>query len=268
MTSHELLQADLLDILFDNRNKSYGAYSLRKQYPSTLFRALLLALALISLLVFLAGTGHQPPRVGPGEKSWVRILTIPPLVPVPPKQPQIAPPPRPRVQRAYLDNIQLVHQPDPEKEIQPLQQLDHAALSSRNVEGAPAAPEGASSGVPPSAQTVPALPREEKEKKFEPLERQPEFPGGARAWADFLNRYLRTPGELEPGEKKTVLINFQVDADGTVTGFSVLQSGGEAFDNEVIRVLRKMPKWKPAFQNGHAITVSFSQPVTFVGVEE
>jgi len=64
------------------------------------------------------------------------------------------------------------------------------------------------------------------------------------------------------------LIKFIVDADGSVTGFTVVRSGGYAFDNEVIRVLRKMPKWKPAIQNGHAVTVSFTQPVTFVGLEE
>jgi protein TonB len=48
----------------------------------------------------------------------------------------------------------------------------------------------------------------------------------------------------------------------------VLQSGGSVFDNEVIRVLKKMPKWKAAIQNGRAIAVTFTQPVTFVGVEQ
>ncbi|MBA2746852.1 MAG: energy transducer TonB, partial [Flavisolibacter sp.] len=53
-----------------------------------------------------------------------------------------------------------------------------------------------------------------------------------------------------------------------VNTFSILQSGGKAFDAEVIRVLKKMPKWKPAIQNGRPVAVSFSQPVTFVGVEK
>jgi protein TonB len=47
-----------------------------------------------------------------------------------------------------------------------------------------------------------------------------------------------------------------------------VQSGGFAFDNEVIRVLKKMPKWKPAVQNGHTIALSFMQPVTFQAFEE
>ncbi len=103
---------------------------------------------------------------------------------------------------------------------------------------------------------------------FVPLEKGPEFPGGPEAWSKFLNRHLQTPADLEAGEKKTVLISFLVDADGSVTGFKVVRSGGNAFDNEVIRVLKKMPKWKPAIQNGHPVVVPFTQPVTFVGFEQ
>ena len=103
---------------------------------------------------------------------------------------------------------------------------------------------------------------------FVPVESGPEFPGGREAWTVFLNRHLQTPDYLEPGEKKLVLIRFFVDTDGAVNGFKVLQSGGAVFDDEVIRVLRKMPRWKPAIQNGHPVAVSFTQPVTFVGVEQ
>jgi len=96
----------------------------------------------------------------------------------------------------------------------------------------------------------------------------PEFPGGMQAWIRFLNKNLQTPGELQAGEKKTVLIKFDVAIDGAVTGFHVLQSGGEEYDSEVIRVLKKMPKWKPAMQNSQPVAISFNQPVTFVGLED
>ena len=76
------------------------------------------------------------------------------------------------------------------------------------------------------------------------------------------------PASLGKDELKTVRINFKVDVDGTVTGFTVLQSAGREFDNEVIRVLKKMPRWKPAMQNGRPVAVPFTQPVTFVGVEQ
>jgi protein TonB len=85
---------------------------------------------------------------------------------------------------------------------------------------------------------------------------------------NFLNKYLRTPDELEAGQKRNVIVRFAVGEDGTVTHFEITQSGGSAFDNEVIRVLKKMPKWKPAVQNGKNVSVMFTQPVTFMAFEE
>ena len=95
-----------------------------------------------------------------------------------------------------------------------------------------------------------------------------EFPGGQSAWMAFLSKHLRTPDELNAGEKRTVLVRFTVSAEGSISNFEIIRSGGDAFDNEVVRVLKKMPKWKPAFQNGHNVSVIFTQPVTFMAFEE
>jgi protein TonB len=85
----------------------------------------------------------------------------------------------------------------------------------------------------------------------------------------FLSRNIcEAPQDLEPGEKRTALIRFHVAEDGSITNFQVLQSAGTAFDNEVIRVLKKMPKWTPAVKAGLPVSVSFTQAVTFVGQEE
>lgn len=99
-------------------------------------------------------------------------------------------------------------------------------------------------------------------------DRQPQFPGGNQAWLAFLNTHLRPPQDLESGEKRVVNIRFFVDVDGTIANFQVARSGGNVFDNEVIRVLKKMPKWIPAMQGGQPMAVAFTQPVTFVGQEE
>jgi protein TonB len=109
----------------------------------------------------------------------------------------------------------------------------------------------------------------EAEPKKEVMpDKQPQFPGGIQAWLAFLNNNLRSPEELESGEKRTVVIHFHVAEDGSITNFIVVQSAGSAFDNEVISVLKKMPKWTPAMQAGQPVSVSFTQPVSFVGVEE
>jgi protein TonB len=99
-------------------------------------------------------------------------------------------------------------------------------------------------------------------------EKDPEFPGGAEALKKFLGRYLATPAQLEDGEKKVVKIKFKVDKDGSVNTFEIVSSGGFEFDNEVVRVCKKMPRWIPAIQNGINVPVNYVLPVTFIGVGE
>ncbi len=79
-------------------------------------------------------------------------------------------------------------------------------------------------------------------------------------------RNLRKPDDLEEGEKIVVIIKFIVEADGSIVNTEVLKSGGR-FDEEVLRVVKKMPKWKPGVQNGRFVSVYFNLPVTFAGSE-
>ena len=109
----------------------------------------------------------------------------------------------------------------------------------------------------------------EKEIIFNRAEFMPEFPGGLAALQRFLSRNLKTPkDDMEAGAKIKVQVKFVVDKDGTITGINVEQSGGEIFDNEVIRVMKKMPAWKPGMQNGRNVAVYFTIPVVFQSGDE
>jgi protein TonB len=110
--------------------------------------------------------------------------------------------------------------------------------------------------------------KNETESGFHPTHSDAQFPGGREAFTEFLKKYLKTPDELEVGEKKMVLVRFMIDVDGTISKTEIVQSGGDRYDGEVIRVLHKMPKWVPAMQNGIKVATYFTQPVTFVGLEE
>lgn len=270
MTSHEILKADLLDILFDNRNKQYGAYVLRRHYDARLSMALGIALSTIVLLIFMIKPGSNTVSNYLAEgKPDVRIVDIEPIPPKLPEPPvRVTPPPQPEVaQTSYLQRIQMVENPNPDKEMRSMEEINLSAVSATNETGL-LGPEIQTITKPEVPDGIQQKDDDEEKSVFVPLEKGPEFPGGPEAWSKFLNRHLQTPADLEAGEKKTVLISFLVDADGSVTGFKVVQSGGNAFDNEVIRVLKKMPKWKPAIQNGHPVVVPFTQPVTFVGFEQ
>lgn len=263
MTSQQILGADALDILFENRNKAYGAYALRKHYPKEMAKGLAVAATLPLLLLFAFQPDH--PTIGEkGDGPEVVVTQV-----VLPKEAPVLPKPQPLVQhtsvkqQAFTNNLQIT-----DKEvIDPLasqNQLIDAVVSNTTMDGPSVTePQFPQEAAAPTA-TVGA--GDDKPKPEAPLvSRSPEFPGGMKAWTAFLSRHLQSPQDLEEGEKKTVVVRFNVAEDGTVTAFQVVQSAGGEFDNEVIRVLKKMPKWMPALQAGQPIAVSFAQQVSFVG---
>ena len=95
----------------------------------------------------------------------------------------------------------------------------------------------------------------------------PAFPGGYPVWMDFLSRNLKPPIEMGVGEKKTVVVQFMVNADGSIQNIKVVESAGDAFDKEVLRVLARMPRWKAATEDGKSVNAIVTQPVTFHGVQ-
>src|SRR5687768_10310812 len=97
----------------------------------------------------------------------------------------------------------------------------------------------------------------------------PEFPGGQAAFLRFLSKNLRVPeGALEPGQKIKIIVRFVVGKEGELSNMEFLKTSGEVFEQEVLRVLRKMPKWKPGKQNGESVRVYFNLPIVFDVPEE
>ena len=95
----------------------------------------------------------------------------------------------------------------------------------------------------------------------------PEFPGGVDALKKFLLKNIRQPDDLQAGEKILVLASFVVSKDGGIEQVKIINSGRGDLDKEVLRVIAKMPAWKPGRQNGHEVSVYFNLPVTFLGAD-
>ena len=268
MTSQQILQSDFLDILFEKRNKLYGAYLLRRQYNVHLLQAMFAtSLLVIALMFFGSPSSNREITTTPQEGYLLTPVDMPnekpePVKPQPPKAPAASAP-----VKTDIFNDQITPVEDPVDPLATQSDLQHTAIGSVKVDGSllsgPIQP-------PPTPVIGGNGTGESKTEKADPPlpSRSPQFPGGTDAWVNFLNRHLRPPQDLEPGEKRISHIRFSVDEEGVVTNFQVVQSGGSEFDNEVIRVLKKMPKWLPALQNGKPIAVSFTQPVSFIAAEE
>jgi periplasmic protein TonB len=102
---------------------------------------------------------------------------------------------------------------------------------------------------------------------FQRVEVESEFPGGRVAWKDYLEKNLKSDvpekNKAKPGQY-TVIIKFTVNKDGELNDIVPETNVGYGMEQEVIRILKKSPKWKPGIQNGQVVKSLKRQPVTFV----
>jgi periplasmic protein TonB len=275
MTNKEILKADLLDIIFENRNKVYGAYSIRRGYNNRMLIALGAGMSVILLLIFINGFSgkEESTFVVPVDKKEitvreVEILKEKPKELVKPKEVIKQKTVAPKVAAVKFTTPPIIKEDNKVKDkMVAISDMTDKKIGDKPVEGVkdigtvkllekPVIPSGTGTGTEP------------KQPDFIIQEREPEFPGGAEALKRFLGKNLNTPDELSAGERKIVQIKFKIDKDGSVTSFEIVTSGGGDFDQEVVRVCKKMPKWTPAIQNGINVPVSYVLPVTFIGLEE
>jgi len=267
MTNKDILEADMLDILFEHRNKSYGAYSLRRHYNNRLSMALGIALSSVALFyltsLFRLNT-KGPSDLGDADRATV---TISPIAIEPFKKPEL-PIVQERARNAEVQHAGIKIVPyDQADEVPDQTELAFKIISTETVDGTIPDNPNAHSNIKADSGNQRKEVVEINPGGFNPIEISPSFPGGAAALALFFSNTLSSPVDLEAGEKKIVLVKFVVGADGSVTKAEIIQSGGDLYDREVLRAFKRMPRWNPAIQNGNKIAVSFTQPVTFVGVE-
>ncbi len=270
MANTIILQMSFDDIIFENRNKQYGAYALRNGYANRMLLALGSGMTVILLGAFVFMNSELPEKSQPlpeKEAMLVRTIELPKDKPAEPVKPKVAKAAKPLEKTAavkYTSTIKI--EKDVKQETVAIEDLAGKAIGTDNQEGKTA--DGTVTPEPGTVATGSGNGQSEQVlADFTAVERGPEFPGGAIALKKFLARNLSSPDNLEQGELKTVRVRFRIDKDGTVTSLEIVASGGEDFDDEVVRVCRKMPKWIPALQNGVNVPVSYILPVTFMGSE-
>ena len=277
MTNKEILQSDLLDIIFENRNKVYGAYSIRKGYNNRMLTALGAGMSVILLLIFINGLGNKQESTltVPQDKNEIlvreiEILKDKPKEPEQPKEVAKQKPVEPKVAAVKFTTPPEIKDDDKVKD----KMVAIADMGDKKIADKPSdgIKDNGTVRLTEKPVTEPGngngTVTEPKQPDFIVQEKDPEFPGGTEALKRFLGKNLNTPDALEAGGRKVVQIKFKVDKDGSVTSFEIVTSGGSEFDREVVRVCKKMPRWTPAIQNGINVPVSYVLPVTFIGLEE
>ena len=270
-----ILQSDMLDILFEGRNKDYGAYSLRRNYNGRLMKAL----SAMLLLVFLLGVGYYWAKGA--ETKDLLIIACPleevklPVVeiekPIEQPKPLEKLPKQVATIKSTVPVIVKEEEADPPPSIDELEK-DNAAISNETKDGE--APTEITSPAPAAstggAGTAPAVPPAPEVEKVLPVaEKMPEFPGGSDALRRFLGRHLRVPEEaLEVGQRVKVPVRFIVNKDGQLSGVEFMATADEAFKKEILRVVAKMPRWIPGSDGGKTVSVYCMIPIIFEVPEE
>lgn len=264
--------ATLDDIVFANRNQAYGAYSLRKGYPKTVTRALIIGGILFTLGV-LAPTiiTALTPEVEEAPMVEVDLMKLPPP-PIDPNEPP--PPPPPPVEVPKVNTVKFLPpevKPDeevPEETPPPaVEELKEAVAAEVTQEGDPNAEEVIAAPEATAAPTkvevaVEAAPKEEQ--IFTVVEQQPEFTGGMAALGQYLQKNLRYPAAAQRANiAGRVFVSFVVNTDGSIQDVQVLKGLGFGTDEEAQRVVKSMPKWRPGKQSGRPVRVKYNLPINF-----
>jgi|SRR5579863_1004927 len=266
-----ILRADPLDLLFENRNKSYGAYPLRKYYPQRLMISMGIIMSLVALISFTllypeSSTSLIPKKLLLPDDT-IREFVIKPDIkpPVLPARPNsIKPPATVMYNQPVIVADRIVQEPMPT-----IEKIEGNAIGLKTIDGPPDNGEPSVKGNGTAAAvTQKAEPVENGNEVFKSAEIMPEFPGGAEALKRFLIRNLRMPeNNLEQGAQVKVIARFVVGSDGRVRDIEITLPAEAEFNAEVKRVIAKMPEWKPGSQNHRNVALYFYLPVNFVRPE-
>ena len=273
MNNELILKSDILDILFEKRNKAYGAYVLRKSYEGRVKKALGIMMCVAIALIGLAFIKESHPLISDTiiceivEPELGKIETKKEEIKKPEKTTVEAPKKKDLVLRSeqmYINNLKIVRNTETEDSIRFLDEKMPIGNTNTNSPFAPPATVNPVS-TEPVAGGVEVKPNRGEPVESTEVEVMPSFPGGTEALLNFLRRHLDNPEPMNSGESVTVKARFVVGYDGKLQGFRIIQDGGDVFNKEVMRVLKKMPDWVPGKAKGENVSVYYTIPVKFTG---
>lgn len=273
MEPNKILSADMLDLLFEDRNKEYGAYQLRRTYNKRITLALLITagIALIALGGSFLAKQLEGNTTAKQEKKDVVLQNIkqeeekkePPPPPPPPK------PEPPKVEMTKFTPPKIVKDEEVKKEDIPpkVEELEDTKIDVKSQEGEKDLGLATPSEIDAGTEVIEEK-KEDEDRVFEKVEIEASFKGD---WRKFLERNLSGQVASDNGAPEgtyTVIIQFIVDKEGNISDVRPMTKHGYGMEEEAMRVIKKAPAWVPAEQNGRKVKAYRKQPITFVVTSE
>ncbi len=265
MDTNKILSADLLDLIFDDRNKAYGAYDLRKTYSTRIKKSLLITVSVVGL-AFTGAAIASSVSLQPKEEMKITEVTISEITPEEeqlPEPEQKQPEPEPQVRTEQFTEYNIVPEEEVEEPAPEQSDFDNAKIDLKTNVGV----EYDGTVVPDKplddGKGIIDVPKNTEPEIWEKVEIDAKFSGN---WEKFLTRNLdpNTPVDhgAAPGNY-VVLVQFVVDVDGSVSQIKPISNVGYGMEEEAVRVLRKAEKWVPAYQNGKYVKAWRTQKIVF-----
>ena len=247
------------DLIFEDRNQTYGAYNLRSTYNARIKKAFALSISTFVLTIFLVSQFafneiRQDVLIPDSDSIVVCPYQIPP--PDEAESPQVA---TSKVTPPVSENII----PVIEEEKKPKTPAENPnpvleTILNQNTEGS-----GTTPTVNPGSQTTntpkPGEPTETISLVRVWVDEMPEFFGGEAALRRFIVTNFRVPNDVEENIK--IRVFFVVDEQGKITDITIEKGESDLLNREAIRVLNMMPNWKPGKMGGRAVKVRYFIPI-------
>ena len=269
MSKSNIYETNWTDLVFENKNKEYGAYQLRQENAKTTVTALFMG------LLFLAGIGSvsmlinklkgqpDPIETAPTFTDPITPVTIDPYVkpvtPEPIAPPQQSAPAAPATDLSQLSNPVIVT---------PDQAVDNIATNEENT----AVVDNTSAGTGTVVNALPSTGSSGSGTEMAPptnepvnsavLDKMPEFPGGMAKFYTYVGNNFQRP-ELDVEKTLKVYVSFVIERDGSITDITVIKDPGYGLGKEAIRVLKSIKaKWTPGVLNGKTVRTAYNLPIT------
>lgn len=280
-----IFRREWLDVVFENRNKAYGAYELRKLGPKATNTALLIVMSIVAVFSIPSAmnlklfSGNDAPKE---EVAFTEEVTLedlaeklpeeeekPPVQEEAPKiaeskpaldvvaLPEIKPVPK---EKAVEQEVATVEEAtDKKKLIGPVAMkgmkggsiTTEGKWGTKDVAGSAT---GSTKGVEGGTGTGDEI--------FESVEIQPEPPGGMAAFRKWIgDNYQYPSGAIDAGVKGAVNVSFVVEKDGSLTDIKVIRDLSYGTGQAAINLLKKAKKWSPGIQNGRPVRVAYTLPI-------
>ncbi|WP_396212498.1 energy transducer TonB [Flavobacterium sp.] len=256
----DLLGKQWLEIVFEGRNKSYGAYELRKDNAKTSYRSLIIGAIVFSIAIatpkIIDFIGNATANDEAALDTKITTVKLPPKE-KPPENLPPPPPPPPKVDQVKFVKPVVAKTEDVTEEPPKIEEIKDKNLGKEDIKGDP----DAELTVEPVGNGPKDVVEDNTIYNSAGIEVKADFPGGVDAFRSFIGKNFEMPDDEDfPGGN--VIVTFVVEKDGSMTDIKVLRDVGYGTGKEAIRTIKSCKvKWIPGEQNGKKARMQFSLPI-------